>query len=87
MLNVALPALVLAPLACVLLACVLLARLTGVQGLTLTVGALQAAQAPMISASILADRYELEPRLSNAVLGMGIVLALFTVPLGNVLLG
>lgn len=65
----------------------LLGRLTQTGGLTLTVGVLQAAMAPMISAAILADEHKLEPALSNAVLGIGIVLSLLTVPLGNWLLG
>ena len=69
------------------LACVLLGRAAGVQGLTFEVGVLQAAAAPMISAAILADQYELEPRLANALLGVGILLALITLPLGNRLLG
>ena len=60
---------------------------TGVQGLVLTVGVLQAAMAPMVSAAILADEYELEPTLANTVLGAGIVLSLITIPLGNLLLG
>jgi predicted permease len=59
----------------------------GVDGLVLTVGVLQAAMAPMVSAAILADEYELEPTLANTVLGAGIVLSLFTVPLGDLLLG
>ena len=59
----------------------------GVEGLVLTVGVLQAAMAPMVSAAILADEYELEPSLANTVLGAGIVLSLLTVPLGNLLLG
>lgn len=59
----------------------------GVGGLTLTVGVLQAAMAPMISAAILADEYKLEPTLANTVLGAGIVLSLITIPLGNALLG
>jgi predicted permease len=58
----------------------------GIGGLTLTVGVLQAAMAPMISAAILADQYDLEPRLANTVLGAGILLCLLTVPLGNLLL-
>lgn len=68
------------------LVCWLLGIAAGVQGLTLTVGVLQAAMAPMISAAILADEYELEPTLANTVLGAGIVLSLVTVPLGNWLL-
>nr|WP_199046391.1 AEC family transporter [Dyella sp. ASV24] len=74
--------LVLAPLAVWLLGAA-----AGVGGLTLTVGVLQAAMAPMISAAILADEYKLEPSLANTVLGAGIVLSLITIPLGNLLLG
>ncbi|KRE89716.1 transporter [Frateuria sp. Soil773] len=59
----------------------------GIDGLVLTVGVLQAAMAPMVSAAILADEYGLEPTLANTVLGAGIVLSLATVPLGNLLLG
>lgn len=68
------------------LLCWLLGRTLGVGGLVLTVGVLQAAMAPMISAAILADEYELDPPLANAVLGAGIVLSLLTIPLGNLLL-
>jgi len=53
----------------------------GVRGLTLTVGVLEAAMAPMISAAILADEYGLDPPLTNGLLGMGILLSLVTVPL------
>ncbi|MDE1893444.1 MAG: AEC family transporter [Xanthomonadaceae bacterium] len=67
--------------------CLLLGTATGVGGLVLTVGVLQAAMAPMISAAILADEYALEPPLANTILGAGIVLSLLTVPLGNILLG
>ncbi|MDE2247633.1 MAG: AEC family transporter [Xanthomonadaceae bacterium] len=67
--------------------CLLLGMATGVGGLVLTVGVLQAAMAPMISAAILADEYALEPPLANTILGAGIVLSLLTVPLGNILLG
>lgn len=55
----------------------------GVDGLVLTVGVLQAAMAPMVSAAILADEYGLEASLANTVLGAGIVLSLLSVPLGN----
>lgn len=68
------------------LLCWLLGRSFGVGGLVLTIGVLQAAMAPMISAAILADEYELDPPLANAVLGAGIVLSLLTVPLANLLL-
>lgn len=60
--------------------------LAGIGGLVLTVGVLQAAMAPMVSAAILADEYGLDPTLANTVLGAGIVLSLITVPLGNLLL-
>lgn len=68
------------------LVCWLLGRTLGVNGLVLTIGVLQAAMAPMISAAILADEYELDPPLANAVLGAGIVLSLLTIPLGSLLL-
>lgn len=58
----------------------------GIGGLTLTVSVLQAAMGPMISAAILADQYDLEPRLANNVLGAGILLSLVTIPLGNLFL-
>jgi malate permease and related proteins len=64
-----------------------LGTVSGVHGLTLVVGILEAAMAPMISAAILADQYELEPQLANTILGAGIVLSLITIPLGNFLLG
>ena len=59
---------------------------TGVDGLILVVGVLQAAMAPMVSAAILADEFDLSPDLANSVLGIGILLCLATVPLANHLL-
>ena len=53
----------------------------------LTVGVLESAMAPMISAAILASENDLEPDLANAVLGVGILLSFVTVPIANVLLG
>ncbi|MCL2345823.1 MAG: AEC family transporter [Desulfobulbus sp.] len=64
-----------------------LGRITQIDGLMLTISVLEAAMAPMISAAILADEYKLEPALTNAMLGIGIVLSLFTVPLISWLLG
>ena len=55
----------------------------GIGGLTLTVSVLQAGMAPMISAAILADQYQLDPPLANTVLGAGIVLSMVSVPLWN----
>jgi len=69
------------------LLCWVLGAAAGVGGLVLTVGVLQAAMAPMVSAAILADEYELDPTLANTVLGAGTVLSLITIPLGNLLLG
>jgi malate permease and related proteins len=69
------------------LLCWVLGTVNGVGGLVLTVGVLQAAMAPMVSAAILADEYGLEPALANTVLGAGIVLSLISIPLGNLLLG
>ncbi|WEN16889.1 AEC family transporter [Rhodanobacter sp. AS-Z3] len=69
------------------LLCWALGSAAGVDGLVLTVGVLQAAMAPMVSATILADEYGLEPSLANTVLGAGIVLSLLTIPLGDWLLG
>ena len=68
------------------LLCWLMGTAAGVEGLVLTVGVLQAAMAPMVSAAILADEYELDPALANTVLGAGIVLSLLTVPLANYLM-
>ncbi|HXD38865.1 MAG TPA: AEC family transporter, partial [Rhodanobacter sp.] len=69
------------------LLCWLMGTAAGAGGLVLTVGVLQAAMAPMVSATILADEYGLESSLANTVLGAGIVLSLLTVPLGDFLMG
>lgn len=61
----------------------LFGRAAGIGGLTLAIGTLQAAMAPMITAAILADQNRLEPRLANTVLGAGILLSLISVPLWN----
>ena len=67
--------LVLAPV-CVYIA----GRSFGVDGLVLIVAVLEAAMAPMISAAILAEQNDLEPRLATTMLSIGIVLSLITVP-------
>ncbi len=59
----------------------------GVSDAILTIAVLESAMAPMISAAILAEQNDLEPQLANAVLGIGIVLSLVTVPLADYLLG
>jgi len=66
--------------------CFLLGTISGVSGLVLTVGVLQAAMPPMVSAAILAEQYQLEPALAGSVLGIGILLSLATVPWINTLL-
>lgn len=68
--------LVLAPLAALLLALV-----SGVGGMSMTVGVLQAAQGPMITAGILAQEHRLDPELVTLVVGMGIFLSFVTAPI------
>lgn len=63
-----------------------LALLTGVGGPVMSIGVLQTAMAPMISAAILADQHQLDPPLANTVLGVGILLSLITVPLWSLVL-
>jgi predicted permease len=58
-----------------------------VDGKLLTIGVLESAMAPMISAAILASDHDLEPDLANAVLGVGILLSFVTVPIASYLLG
>lgn len=55
----------------------------GIHGAVLAVAVLQGGMAPMISAAILADQYQLEPRVANATLGVGILISLATIPLLN----
>jgi malate permease and related proteins len=47
------------------------------------VAVVQAAMSPMICAAITADPYGLDPRVTNATVGVGILLSLATVPLLN----
>jgi predicted permease len=58
----------------------------GIGGLTLTISVLQSAMAPMISAAILAEQHDLEPKLANVVLVVGLVLSFVTVPIINAML-
>ncbi|HET8552778.1 MAG TPA: AEC family transporter, partial [Gammaproteobacteria bacterium] len=60
--------------------------LAGVGGTIFDVGVLQAAMAPMVSATILANEYDLDPPLANSILGVGIVISLVTVPLIHMLI-
>lgn len=63
-----------------------LGQLLGIRSDMLVIATLQAAMAPMISATIVADQHDLDPALANTVLGIGIVASLITVPIANVLL-
>lgn len=58
----------------------------GIAGPVLAVSVLQAAMAPMVTAAILATQHDLEPPLASGILGAGILLSLFSVPLVHVLL-
>lgn len=62
------------------LAVYLVGRAAGIEGLTLTVGVLQAAMAPMISSAILAEQQRLDAGVANMALGVGILLSLLLVP-------
>ncbi len=64
----------------------LLAVTTGIHGLVLVVGVLQAAMAPMVSATILSDQYGLDRDVASMALGAGLLLSLFSVPWINHLL-
>jgi len=64
----------------------LIGLMAGVGGLVFVVGVLQAAMAPMISATILVEQYDLESSLALSLLGSGILLSFLTVPLIDYLL-
>lgn len=49
-------------------------------------GILQCAMPPMITAGILAEQNNLDPKLANLVIGVGTVLSLLTLPLASALL-
>jgi predicted permease len=57
-----------------------------VSGLVLSVGVLQAAMAPMVSASILSIQYKLDHEVATMALGAGLLISLFSVPYINTLL-
>lgn len=60
--------------------------LVGAQGLVLSVAVLQAGMATMASVPILCQQYGLETEVANASLGVGLVIALISVPWINTLL-
>lgn len=64
----------------------LLGWTAGSGGFTYTVGVLQAAMPPMISAAILAAQHDLEPDIVSAVLALGLLLSAITLPVAVFLL-
>ena len=60
--------------------------LLGASGATLQVTIFEAAMAPMISAGIIANDHELNPRLTNLLIGLGIPLSFLTLALWHWLL-
>lgn len=60
---------------------------TGLSGPTVTVGLLQAAMAPMITAGIIAGEHGLRPALASALVSAGILLSFLSVPLWSYALG
>lgn len=63
------------------------ARAMELQGLPITVGLLQIAMAPMITAGILCEEYRLAPEAANAMISVGIALSFVTVPIWKALIG
>ena len=63
-----------------------LAWLLGMRGDVLSVGVLETAMPPMVTAAALAIAHGLAPRLAAAIVGYGIVLSLATLPLWRVVL-
>lgn len=59
---------------------------SGVSPAVLDIAVLQSAMAPMISSVLLAEQEGLEGRLATAILGVGMIVSLATVPLASVLL-
>lgn len=64
----------------------LLGVAAGAGGLVLAVGVLQAAMGPMVSAAILAGEHRLDTTVANAMLAIGVLVSLASVPLIDALL-
>lgn len=64
----------------------MLGRMLHVSEPVLAIAVLESAMAPMISAAILATQYDLDPPLTNTLLGIGILCAFVTVPIINMLI-
>jgi predicted permease len=58
----------------------------GVSDRILTVAVLEAAMAPQVTATLLAEQNDLEPQLAVTILGIGIASSFVTVPLVNYLM-
>jgi malate permease and related proteins len=65
---------------------VIFVLLLGASGVTLQVTIFEAAMAPMISAGIIANDHQLNPRLTNLLIGLGIPLSFLTLALWHWLL-
>lgn len=63
------------------------ALVMGVHGLPITVGILQVAMAPMITAGIFAKQYGLNPEATTAMISTGIAVSFLTVPMWYLLIG
>lgn len=61
-------------------------RALQVQGLTLTVGVLETAMAPMFTAAILARQHNFDPQLTDTVLSLGMLFSFLSVPAWSLLL-
>lgn len=64
----------------------LVLRLAGLHGLAADVAVLQVAMPPMVTASIVANDHGLDPELGTAMVGMGLVVSLLTIPLWHLAL-
>ena len=59
----------------------------GISGIIFQIAVIEAAMAPMITASILAQTYNLHPRLAGSMLGLGVPLSFITVMVWYLILG
>jgi malate permease and related proteins len=62
------------------------AAVLGLHGSAVTVGILQCAMAPMVTAGIIAEQHNLDPPLANLIVSVGTLLSMITVPLVSWLL-
>lgn len=62
-------------------------KLVGISGIIFKISVIEAAMAPMITAAILAQSYNLHPRLAGSMLGLGVPLSFVTVLLWYFIIG